>query len=77
VRLLYFLRKLPGLALGAPANLIAAMVARAWADTLFANQQDEGRGLGDLTGKLREPQASGPQAFRRRCIISANLLFRR
>jgi hypothetical protein len=36
------------------------------ADALLANQQDEDRRLGDRTRKLREPQASGPQAFRRK-----------
>jgi hypothetical protein len=32
-------------------------------DALFANEQDEGGGLGDCAGKLGEPQAFGPQAL--------------
>jgi hypothetical protein len=33
------------------------------ADALFANEQDKGRCLGDRAGKLRQPQATRPQAL--------------
>jgi len=45
-----------------------------WADAVFAHQQDEGRRLGDLPSKLREPQAPGAQALRRKKYLCFRIL---
>src|SRR5215831_6250020 len=44
------------------------------ADTLFANQQDEGRRLSDFPGKFRRPQAAGPEALRGKEYLCVRIL---
>jgi hypothetical protein len=46
------------------------------ADALFAHQQDEGRRLGDLAGKLGEPQAPARRLFGAKNILASGSLRR-